>query len=162
LAELNIPNNVGIFNVIGNGKIKRNFEKCPKCGCEDLIIKQQENLMICIDCDHKESLIFSNQISGVLETTSKIIPESCRVAFICAQHISLQMKDFRSQEIITSFWENFAQINSRGKFLKSLSELLGKIYLFLGIQTQRNILWCKFCERIFASFFQREFWDTFG
>jgi len=105
----------------------KNFDSCPNCKSDDLVLRTKTAKMICMECSHVESLTQSDGLQELIETTCQVLPDVLRGAFISAQTVNFHLKDEHSRGILENFWTVFTQVRTPAKLLKIIARMMAHL-----------------------------------
>uniref|UniRef100_A0A6B2L5C1 G domain-containing protein n=1 Tax=Arcella intermedia TaxID=1963864 RepID=A0A6B2L5C1_9EUKA len=128
IHDMRLPHCKGVFETIAQPTAKlKNFEVCPECGSDDLVVRTKLASMRCEACGHMESLQQVDGLAELIEATCKVIPDVLKGAFISAQNVNFHLKEEHSRKILTEFWGAFAQVRTPTKLLKVVAQMMAKL-----------------------------------
>lgn len=135
LNSLEIENCKGIYSTRVTNSIP-NINRCKNCNSGRLLIDNQEELIICKDCNFEMKWSdFQNkdEMKELIEKTIEIVPLQQKVSFIANQKVNIEIKREKAQEFINNF--NQSLMYEVGLFDPNLkkSELIIGLYRIYGL-----------------------------
>jgi ribosomal protein S27E len=120
----------GIVAVVAE---RRNYSQswCPRCYSDDVMFSRATNTLVCDACQHAEVMVPHLGLSQLIETTSVLLPDLAKEAFLFAQVESLQERDRRAMELVKQYAANIS-MDVAGKSLTDIGEMVGRIFILWG------------------------------
>jgi len=112
---------------------RRNYSQswCPRCHGDDVMFRKATNTLTCESCGHAELMVPHLGLGHLIETTSVLLPDLAKEAFLFAQVESLQEKDRRAMELVKQYAANIS-MDVSGKALTDIGEMVGRIFILWG------------------------------
>jgi len=125
---MDLPNCVGVFDVVATPQTcKVEFDECPQCHSDDIIIKKRQNLMHCEGCGYEVTTKSTDGLEKVIASTTDALPSVVRGAFISAQSVSFSLKEQRSHEVMLEFWKDFSTVRSPARLVKIIAKMMASL-----------------------------------
>uniref|UniRef100_A0A6B2L5G6 G domain-containing protein n=1 Tax=Arcella intermedia TaxID=1963864 RepID=A0A6B2L5G6_9EUKA len=147
IRNLHLPNFKGIYETIANPEKKtKDFDRCPRCKSDDIILKKKTSKMMCLECNYSESLRLEDDLQDLIEQTCRVLPAVLQGAFISAQNVNFHLKEEHSCKILADFWSGFGQARTPTKLFKIIAQMMANLSIVWDFK-RRGLLYGEFMAR---------------
>eukprot|EP01089_Gocevia_fonbrunei_P002328 TRINITY_DN12307_c0_g1_i4.p1 TRINITY_DN12307_c0_g1~~TRINITY_DN12307_c0_g1_i4.p1 ORF type:complete len:596 (-),score=104.19 TRINITY_DN12307_c0_g1_i4:43-1830(-) len=165
IKSMNLENCYGIFDTVCAPACRRviDFDVCPECGSEDILIRKIQKKMICENCGCKKSLIRSTGLGEVIKATLNLLPVLARESFISVQKVCFSTKEQHAKDIITDFAQQFdtTKVHQKSTLLKLTSRMLTRLSITWQFQEHGKMYGSDIAEHMIETLSFRDLFLLF-
>ncbi|KAL6054920.1 G domain-containing protein [Balamuthia mandrillaris] len=158
IEDMNLDNCFGVIETIANPRVtsNNNFDKCPECESEEIVIRRKTKMLECESCGHSLSVANDNGLAKVIKTTIKILPVLAKDSFIAAQSVSFHLKEDQAKKVLLESEKDFERVRGKGSLVKITAKMLTRLSIIWQFREHGNLYGVDVAQHLVSSFTFRD------